>query len=87
MSAPAWETTALCRHRDPALFTPDLAAKHHVARAKAICTACPVRPQCLNAALAEERGLDHHFRATIRGGLTPRERTQLDRKNSQKEAA
>ncbi|MBB4893500.1 hypothetical protein FHS39_002531 [Streptomyces olivoverticillatus] len=84
MSAPAWEEKALCRERNVD-FAPELAAKRYAARAKEVCRACPVTSPCLAAALAEERGLSSHFRDTVRGGLTPRERAALDRSQRQKE--
>lgn len=41
-------------------------------------TGCPVRMECLDAALTEERGQSGSFRSGIRGGLTPMQRVRLD---------
>ncbi|MFE5090632.1 WhiB family transcriptional regulator [Streptomyces sp. NPDC056638] len=48
--------------------------------AKQICTGCPVRRACLDAAMAEEGRGDHHARGGVRGGLTPTERPALARR-------
>ncbi|MEW2578402.1 WhiB family transcriptional regulator [Streptomyces syringium] len=79
MTTTNWRLQARCRDRDSKLFMPEIAAKDKCDRARAICAACPVTDECLAAALQEERGLTYHFRATVRGGLTPRERADLDR--------
>ena len=62
-----WWTRALCAKL--ADFDPD-----DYAESRAVCMACPVRTDCLDAAMAEERGLSVSFRAGIRGGLGPYER-------------
>jgi hypothetical protein len=62
----AWVRGATCRDEDPELwFSPDPA---DVAKAQAICTRCPVRPECSAAAEAN---------AELHGvwGGTDRERT------------
>ena len=41
-------------------------------RAKALCAGCPVIRECLEAAMTEERGLSHHSRFLVRGGMTPK---------------
>ena len=52
-------------------------------RARAICAGCPVRQECLDAAMKEEIYLcnDHpmqmQHRHGVRGGLTPSERAAL----------
>lgn len=48
--------------------------------ARAVCASCPVRPQCLQAALDEEGDDDAIFRAGIRGGLNPKQRAALRRR-------
>ncbi len=45
-----WQEHAACGREDPALFFPE--TKRAEKQAKAICSACPVRTDCLNAALA-----------------------------------
>ncbi|MEU1152670.1 WhiB family transcriptional regulator [Streptomyces sp. NPDC005918] len=77
-------TKAACKDEDPDLFfgeysttTPGKAA---AAKAKAICAACPIRQGCLDAALAEERGLGWKSRRGIRGGLTGKQRHQRSRR-------
>jgi WhiB family transcriptional regulator, redox-sensing transcriptional regulator len=44
-----------------------------IARAKAICRECPVREECLRAAM------DGREKIGIWGGFTPEERARLDR--------
>lgn len=48
-------------------------------RAAALCAGCPVRTECLEAAMTEERGLSHHSRFLVRGGMTPKGRAALAR--------
>lgn len=43
-----------------------------------LCAACPLRAQCLEAALDLEAGLGETSRYSIAGGLTPEQRFQLD---------
>lgn len=50
-----------------------------VQEAKALCAGCPVRERCLEDAMEAERSLSAQGRVTIRGGLTPSERTTLSR--------
>ena len=45
--------------------------------ALAACRACPVRVECLLAALEEEGLVHEHYRYLIRGGRTPLERTAI----------
>lgn len=66
-----WVVRALCRQVDPDLFYPE---KGQLARqAKRICADCPVRQQCLDAALARDE------RFGVWGGMSTRERDQLRR--------
>jgi WhiB family redox-sensing transcriptional regulator len=71
-----WRLQAACRPLDSDLFFPDRAAYRtsDVARAKAVCRACPVREACLQAAM------DGRERVGIWGGLTPQERLKLQRR-------
>lgn len=82
----AWEEQGSCRQIGPALFEPPNYIKKDVAQAKAVCAKCPVRKPCLAAALDDEAGQPPRLRETVRGGLTPRERADLDH-NRRKEAA
>jgi WhiB family redox-sensing transcriptional regulator len=69
-----WWSQATCQSADPELFFPvsELpASDRNVAEAKAICTPCRVRPQCL--AHAMDSGPVHG----IWGGTTEKERRLL----------
>jgi WhiB family redox-sensing transcriptional regulator len=71
-----WTLYAACRGQDPELFYPVSfagPALADVARAKAICARCGVRPDCLSWALraGEPDG--------VWGGTTPEERRHLRR--------
>jgi WhiB family transcriptional regulator, redox-sensing transcriptional regulator len=71
-----WQVRAACRGLDPSMFFhPDdergYAKRCREARAKRICTACPVRRECLEWALAIREP------AGIWGGLTVAERDGL----------
>jgi WhiB family redox-sensing transcriptional regulator len=68
-----WLLDALCRGADPTLFDA-LDGTRDQAKALGICADCPVRSECLDAALAE--GDD----TTVRGGLTPEDRRMLRRR-------
>jgi WhiB family transcriptional regulator, redox-sensing transcriptional regulator len=66
-----WWRAAACREADPDLFFPVAAhgpAVDEIARAKAVCAACGVRPQCLQYALAT------HQLHGVWGGTTEDER-------------
>lgn len=71
-----WRADAACRPLDSALFFPDRMTYRNdeVARAKAVCRRCPVREQCLAAAM------DGREKIGIWGGLTPEERANLRRR-------
>ncbi|MEU9256613.1 WhiB family transcriptional regulator [Streptomyces sp. NPDC048270] len=60
-----WSERALCRAAGPEELFVDGAAQN---KAKAICTGCPVRTECLAHAL------DHGIEHGIWGGTTERER-------------
>ena len=70
-----WRREAACRGLDPELFYPRRtdSASGRVDReaAKAVCKPCPVRPECLDHALAAGE------RHGIWGGLTEMERKPL----------
>ena len=58
---------------DPDLFFQDTDDPRHVERLQNICARCPVRPQCLEEALAFD-GLDNWG---VFAGLTPGQRRKL----------
>ena len=62
---------ALCKGQDPAPWFPRPGGS--MDRAKAVCRACPVRPQCLDWAVEADE------RAGVWGGTTPDERAQIRR--------
>lgn len=64
-----WTIDALCSQVDPEIFFPDKGASTRPA--KRVCSACPVRAECLQFAV------DHHERFGIYGGLSERERRRL----------
>lgn len=64
-------SAALCAQSDPDAWFPDDGDRHGARLAARICGGCPVRADCLEAAL--ERGEQHG----IWGGTTPRERLAL----------
>ena len=66
MKIPEWVDDALCAQTDPELFFPNKGIAPTAA--KATCRACPVRAECLQAALAVP-SLDG-----VWGGTTPMER-------------
>ena len=73
-AARRWRDRAACRGVDPELFFPTAESgpvlAEQVARARAVCAGCAVRPQCLAFAL---RALPYGVAA----GLTPEERRAL----------
>lgn len=76
-----WQQDAACLGLDPRQFDAD----QHTYTTRAACAACPVRSACLDHAMATERGAGHSGRGTIRSGLTPMERWQLDRDQAREE--
>ena len=70
-----WQRYAVCADPDidPDLFFPERGK--NATKAKAICTTCPARQACLDAAMAEEA--DIGWRYGIRGGLSANERARL----------
>jgi WhiB family transcriptional regulator, redox-sensing transcriptional regulator len=63
-----WHERARCKGADPELFFTK--AGQHADDAKALCRTCPVRPECLEEALALSSTRDFG----IRGGLSQKER-------------
>jgi len=66
-----WESAALCAQTDPEEFYPERGGNAKVP--KRICSACPVRDECLAYALATDE------RFGIWGGLSERERRNLQK--------
>lgn len=93
-----WVTRAACKGKSRLFFEPDrprarptnrqaAAASVRTAKARALCESCPVRQECLDAALAEEAHLPSVlYKATIRGGLTAEERDDLVRGDGKRTA-
>lgn len=81
-----WEARAVCASLDPDLFQlptsgtqlpdEDLHADQ-ITEAKTACRVCPVKAQCLEAALAAPRSQDMW---AIAGDTTPRERAAIRRR-------
>lgn len=69
--APDWVTRSACRSADPDELFVTGAAQN---RAKAVCTGCPVRTECLSDAL------DNRVEFGVWGGMTERERRALLRR-------
>lgn len=73
----SWRARAACRGMDIEMFFP---TRGGVARAaKEICIECPVRTDCLVAALTEEQTIEYESRGPfgIRGGITAQGRKDL----------
>lgn len=68
-----WRELGLCQQVDSELFFPDKGGS--TKEAKRVCAACEVRPQCLEAAMANDE------RFGIWGGLSERERRRLKRQS------
>jgi WhiB family redox-sensing transcriptional regulator len=64
----------VCAQTDPEAFFPEKGGSTR--EAKAVCRVCPVREACLNYAL------DRQERFGIWGGLSERERRQLERRRT-----
>ncbi|GGX84006.1 WhiB family transcriptional regulator [Streptomyces minutiscleroticus] len=67
----SWSERAACRAVDPEELFVEGAAQH---RAKAVCSGCLVRTECLAYAL------DHRIEHGVWGGMTERERRALLRR-------
>jgi WhiB family transcriptional regulator, redox-sensing transcriptional regulator len=69
-----WADYAICQETDPELFFPEKGESTRAA--KRICQDCPVRLECLDYAL------EHEERFGIFGGMSERERRNLNRSRS-----
>jgi hypothetical protein len=75
-----WQDHAACRNHPKLRTNAWFPRKGKGVKAKAVCrNACPVRSQCLEWAMTVERGVDDRNRCGIAGGLSARERSQLER--------
>lgn len=73
---PKWTEDAACVSSDPELWFPKKGANGNALKAaRTICDSCPVRDQCLEAALANPE--DYYY--GVRGGLTAKERMAIRR--------
>lgn len=70
-----WQLLALCAETDPDLFFPEKGGS--TLDAKKVCGECVVRPDCLEAALANNEQFG------IFGGLSERERRKIKRDRAQ----
>ncbi|MFF2376438.1 WhiB family transcriptional regulator [Streptomyces xiamenensis] len=66
-----WSKNGICRKTDPDELFVQGAEQN---RAKAVCTGCPVKTECL------AYGLDHRIEFGVWGGMTERERRALLRR-------
>ncbi len=65
----SWQDFAACKATLPSVFFED--AEAGGTEAVVICAMCPVRGECLEAALADEEDAAPTYRFGVRGGLTP----------------
>jgi len=81
---PGWKDRAVCvGAEEPDLWFPDgirgSAFIVQVAQAAAVChNQCPVRIDCLRAAMRNEEGLSAKYRFGVHGGLTGAQRAALE---------
>ncbi|RYZ27996.1 MAG: WhiB family transcriptional regulator [Propionibacteriaceae bacterium] len=71
----SWQELAACEGRDPVMFDDHRRREE----AKAMCDGCPVRSNCLEAAMQHEGARSARWRAGVWGGLTAQERAELAR--------
>ena len=78
-----WRLDAACRDWDHELqgdpWHPDSDASNAYAKAREICSGCPVAAACLEVAMAAERDRAHGGRFGMFGGLSPNERANVRR--------
>lgn len=77
-----WAQDALCAQTDPEIFFPEKGGS--IREATAVCAQCPVKQQCLDAALEEESGSSGYGRHGVRAGTTPRQRAHLAKERPEK---
>lgn len=71
LEPPLWHSSAACKGMDPDVFYPSRGSD--VRPAKAVCSSCSVREECL------EFALDEADKFGIWGGMSERERRRLRR--------
>lgn len=76
MAAPEWLDSAACLGEPLDLFYP-VGAGGVTGQAHRLCAGCPVRAECLDEVMAQERGARLSLRYGYRAGLTPRQRWRL----------
>ncbi|RSS59550.1 WhiB family transcriptional regulator [Streptomyces sp. WAC01280] len=84
--AARWDRSALCVGKPTNEFFPDPTDAEGHKAAVAVCGLCPVREECLAAALAEEGARGVSSRYGIRGGKTPTTRFHLYKATAKKRA-
>ena len=72
-----WALRAACRGLPAELWFPHPGDFADKAQAVAVCRPCPVRAQCLEAAMRAERTLPSQHRYGVWGGLGPHGRQAL----------
>lgn len=75
----SWKENAACVGMNADMDVEVLTNVQRVKWAKGICEPCPVKTDCLRAALVEEAGQACQYRHLVRGGKTPRERYDMER--------
>ena len=70
-----WDDRAVCKGFTHLFF---LEVGRRPTEARDMCDRCPVRAECLESALIEERGQSKARRFGFRAGLTPRQRIVED---------
>ncbi|MFF5984377.1 WhiB family transcriptional regulator [Streptomyces olindensis] len=68
-----WELQAACRSVDPDVFF----SSEAIGQAQQTCKGCPVRMECLEAALVREDGVPKAFRTGLVAGLTGPQRWKI----------
>ena len=76
----------MCKEIDPDLFFPEKG--NGAVTPRRVCKEwCPVRRECLEAAMVEEYGYCRQLRFGVRGGMTPAERAGLAEQRGEQVAA
>lgn len=78
LDVPAWVDDAACRGMDTAIFFPPKGHRGPVE----VCQGCPVRSDCLDAALEVEGTTGAAHRHGYFGGLSPAQRAHLARQQA-----